>query len=296
MLLELFVVRDNATRWNSSYLSIHRALKLKSRIKAFLDDNQDDLQADTLTEAEWQQLADMEIVLAPFQSWTKRLEGHAKDGAYGSIWEAMPALESLIKHLDEMKKVYTQRTHPELAASINLAWSKLDEYYIKLDHSPAYAAALLLHPQFRLQHFKNNWKGSLLKYLRPMQDACRQLYESTYQSQSLEIEEEEEETDFAQRAINQLLPKQVRDEYKTYIEGDRILKTPDNLFEWWNGQSHVPSVRQMAFDLLSIPATSCECERVFSGAKKTISDYRGRLGADIIEALECDGAWLRAKV
>ena len=47
---------------------------------------------------------------------------------------------------------------------------------------------------------------------------------------------------------------------------------------------------------LSIPATSCECERVFSGAKKTISDYRGRLGADIVETLECDAAWLRAEL
>jgi hypothetical protein len=55
-------------------------------------------------------------------------------------------------------------------------------------------------------------------------------------------------------------------------------------------------MRQMVFDLLLIPATSCECERVFSGARKTISDYRRRLGADIIKALECDRAWLHAKV
>src|SRR5437016_5739266 len=103
-MVDLFVVRDNVTRWNSSYLSIHRALKLKSRIKNFVDDHQDELCADTLTEAEWQTLADMERILAPFQSWTKRLEGQAKEGAFGSIWEALPALESLIKHLDEMKK------------------------------------------------------------------------------------------------------------------------------------------------------------------------------------------------
>jgi hypothetical protein len=52
----------------------------------------------------------------------------------------------------------------------------------------------------------------------------------------------------------------------------------------------------MAFDHLSIPATSCECERVFSSTKKTISDYRGGLGADVIKALECDAAWLRAEL
>ena len=42
------------------------------------------------------------------------------------------------------------------------------------------------------------------------------------------------------------------------------------------------------------PATSCEAERAFSGCKYTISNHRSRLGEDILEALECDGAWLRA--
>ena len=51
---------------------------------------------------------------------------------------------------------------------------------------------------------------------------------------------------------------------------------------------------KMAFDHLCIPATSCEAERAFSGCKYTISDHRSRLGEDILEALECDGAWLRA--
>ena len=43
----------------------------------------------------------------------------------------------------------------------------------------------------------------------------------------------------------------------------------------------------MALAVLSIPAMSTEPERVFSGAKITISDRRCRLGDNIIEALEC---------
>jgi hypothetical protein len=41
-------------------------------------------------------------------------------------------------------------------------------------------------------------------------------------------------------------------------------------------------------------ATSCEAEWAFSGCKYTISDHRSRLGEDVLEALVCDGAWLRA--
>ena len=46
----------------------------------------------------------------------------------------------------------------------------------------------------------------------------------------------------------------------------------------------------MAFDFLPIPAMSSECERVFSDTKHTISDDRCRLGAAIVEDIECEGA------
>jgi hypothetical protein len=40
------------------------------------------------------------------------LEGNASNGLHGSIWEALPALEALIKHMDKMKLKYTQELHP----------------------------------------------------------------------------------------------------------------------------------------------------------------------------------------
>ena len=49
---------------------------------------------------------------------------------------------------------------------------------------------------------------------------------------------------------------------------------------------NIPSMRQMAFDHISMPAMSAETERVFSDTKLFISDLRSRLGPEIIEALE----------
>ena len=48
----------------------------------------------------------------------------------------------------------------------------------------------------------------------------------------------------------------------------------------------------MAFDLLSIPATSCSCERIFSSTKKMISPAMGSLKDDTIELRECLRQWL----
>jgi hypothetical protein len=48
----------------------------------------------------------------------------------------------------------------------------------------------------------------------------------------------------------------------------------------------------MAIDILSIPAMSAEPERLFSGAKITITDRRNRPGIDSIQTIECCKSWL----
>ena len=52
----------------------------------------------------------------------------------------------------------------------------------------------------------------------------------------------------------------------------------------------------MAIDIYSIPAMSAEPERVFSGAKRTVSDSRGSLKGETIELLECLKSWFRLGV
>src|SRR4051812_42849983 len=53
---------------------------------------------------------------------------------------------------------------------------------------------------------------------------------------------------------------------------------------------HISTMQQMVIDHPRIPATSCEAEWTFNGCKYTISDHQSRLGEDILEALEYDGA------
>jgi hypothetical protein len=47
----------------------------------------------------------------------------------------------------------------------------------------------------------------------------------------------------------------------------------------------------MAIDILSVPAMSDEPERVFSGARRTISWERAQLSAVNIERVECLKNW-----
>ena len=52
----------------------------------------------------------------------------------------------------------------------------------------------------------------------------------------------------------------------------------------------------MAIDILSIPAMSAGPERVFSGARRTISWDRMQLGAASIEQGECLKSWILSDI
>ena len=75
-------------------------------------------------------------------------------------------------------------------------------------------------------------------------------------------------------------------------------KLLDDPWQWWLkvGRGKYPIVFKMACDYLTIPATSCECERAFSGARRTITCDRNTLSSDTIEALQLQKNWLRRGV
>ena len=72
----------------------------------------------------------------------------------------------------------------------------------------------------------------------------------------------------------------------------------DNPWEWWLavGRNRYPILFKMAIDYLSCPCTSCDCERAFSSARRTITDDRNGLGSETIEATQLLKNWLRRDV
>jgi hypothetical protein len=84
------------------------------------------------------------------------------------------------------------------------------------------------------------------------------------------------------------------DEYDRFIQSEIVCDIEDPR-RWWleeTQQKVYPNLSKMALDMLSIPAMSAEPERLFSGAKISITDRRNRLGIESIEALECLKSWM----
>jgi hypothetical protein len=55
-----------------------------------------------------------------------------------------------------------------------------------------------------------------------------------------------------------------------------------------------PSLSKVALDILSIPVSSCECERLFSELGDLLEPRRRRLGPQLLAVIQCVRGWQRA--
>ena len=111
----LMVRADNDTRWNSIYLMIERALKLRPVIQVFcrLASSEPDRhkrlpESLVLEQEDWQILTEIAEVLQPYLKYTKHFEGNKPRFA-----EALPTIYELKNHLTLMQDRYSNNLIPE---------------------------------------------------------------------------------------------------------------------------------------------------------------------------------------
>ena len=84
------------------------------------------------------------------------------------------------------------------------------------------------------------------------------------------------------------------DELEAYLGSPIEPACKDPLLWWQANESRYPVLSRMAFDLLSCPCMSAECERCFSKAGHVLNRYRPRTLAELGEANQCLKAWITA--
>ena len=107
---------------------------------------------------------------------------------------------------------------------------------------------------------------------------------------------EPSETEFYMRMLD--VTSSIEDEYEDFIKSKPI-SIQGTALQWWldpTRRADYPRLSQMAIDILSIPSMSAEAERVFSGARRTISWDRILLGSTNIERTECLKSWLLSNI
>ncbi|KAH7465133.1 hypothetical protein FOMA001_g16915 [Fusarium oxysporum f. sp. matthiolae] len=114
---ELEVIQNNATRWNSTYMMIERALIKKSELNSFIQDlgleadaSKRVPAADILTSDDWKVLREVSHILEPIYNMTMRTQGWGTSGGHGRLWEVMTGMEYILEHLEDWKLLYEDET------------------------------------------------------------------------------------------------------------------------------------------------------------------------------------------
>jgi hypothetical protein len=114
---------------------------------------------DGLNTAGWQVITKYFDVLRPLKQATKRLKGRGVNGAFRAVAEIILVFKYLVTVYEDRLQSYESVIHDEhakspkdhLAINLRAALLKAHKYYNKLNLSPAYYAATILHPRYK--HF-----------------------------------------------------------------------------------------------------------------------------------------------
>jgi hypothetical protein len=180
---------------------------------------------------------------------------------------------------------------------------------MKTDMSVLYAAALVLNPGYRTRYIIVYWPK---KWAKPTLAKVKALWEKYREevkpsqaplpfSYDNSFKEPKELDAFNRIALSLRLVARPasEDEYKDYNSQELYAPSKKGALAWWcqdTQRQRWPRLSLMAIDILSIPPMSDKPERVFSGARRTVTWDRGQIEPETIEMRECLKHWKRSKI
>ncbi|KAF7441786.1 Dimer-Tnp-hAT domain containing protein [Pyrenophora tritici-repentis] len=332
-------VKPVVTRWNSYYAAFKRATQLQAAYNSYaehyinalsLEDRRacqrgnklpeapSWMRSTGLTAADWAVITEYQDCLEPLKLATEKLEGRGKAGKYGAIYETIPVFEYVLGALEARTRSYEQvdfnppdAPEDHLFVNLRAAWSKANDYYNKLDRSPAYYAATCLHPYYKY-YCENSWVDKP-EWLTSANAGFLQLWQS-YKPQRTRLRNNQfnpvtllDPLTYLDDVIGALVRRnkaQVEaahdDEYERWRTqepewtSEQYLSDGHPVKYWIQLRSKYPCLSQFAIDILTIPASSCDCERLFSELGDLLEPRRRALGSELLAALQLVRSWRRA--
>jgi hypothetical protein len=94
-------------------------------------------------------------MLSVLMEATKSLEGSAV-----SLTKGLPAMDFILSKFEEGREQY--KDDRIMAPLYQNGWEKMMKYYRLTDESPAYTAAIVLHPGYKWQYIQDTWEPEWL--------------------------------------------------------------------------------------------------------------------------------------
>jgi hypothetical protein len=148
----LFPLHDVQTRWNSTFLMLRRARRLRNTIDKYCCDHE--YSQFKVTDVEWRQIDYLVHLTKPFFQFTMALM-KTKDVTIHSVFLVY---RKLLEHIERSNRTLKKKTTPwkkDMYGALLVARQRLREYYEKTyrDHGFLYGTGALLAPQYKLSAF-----------------------------------------------------------------------------------------------------------------------------------------------
>jgi hypothetical protein len=177
--------------------------------------------------------------------------------------------------------------------------------------SPFYVAALVLNPMFRTRyinlHWLRKWRALALAKVKKLWERYREAkipalttIPFSYEKQNKgEAAKPLDTYDRIKASLETVARPASEDEYEDYNSQESYDPGTKGALAWWcqdTQRQRWPRLSLMAIDILSIPLMSDEPERVFSGARRTVSWDRGQMEPETMERRECLKHWKKSGI
>jgi hAT family protein len=283
---------DVDTRWNSTYVMIADALRLRKELDQFVRIHLE-VHALQLTDEEWSLLQQVAKVLKPFWDHTNSVSKSCP-----TIVESLPIYWSLDDLLDDVQKAEGdfEDVDTEIRDAVERGIRKMNKFARKMDDNLLYYVASVLDPRI---------KSSLIRSQMNEQDAVliisqvREFLKKEYPHEppiSREVDRPPGMSETMWRTLRKVQPSQ-----RTLLSDiDRYLDSPpvswshhmigdadaEWVLKWWRVNAfNFPLMAKAARDYLPIPSAEVGIEREFSNARDMLGLRRHCLNAETMRWL-----------
>jgi hypothetical protein len=305
---------------------------------------------DMLSTDDWAVIAQYVAILKPLKDATLALEGQI-GGRFGAMWRVLPQYEKVLQHFEELVKLYSDNKAPAILITpitttfdtsntftsdslsalpeaqstaerhfninIRLAWQKMNDYYTKLDNTPLYVAAVVLHPRLKWRWIEDHWieRHEWIRHAKSaFNDLIIEFEHQPIAPQGLEAiapqiipplkrhrrqycdDSSDSESD-SDTSLNEALS--IQQQLTAYLidKAPKGLSRKDSPLQYWlSKRQQWPHLTALALNVYSVAVMSDEPERVFSITGKAITPQRRLLNDDKIGNLMCLKAWAKAGI
>jgi hAT family C-terminal dimerisation region len=278
---------DVATRWNSTYDVLVRAVEIKEVMSdTFYRHKDQSLIKLLLTEEDWNCVSQLIDVLEPLKEATLLA---SKNGESLMVTSMIPIYDYCTEMLKESLKMFDEKD--DIYIGIESAIEKLTHYYDKV--SPIVGIALILEPTLKKDFLKNGlgWQVECVDSVMDHFTSSFRFYREKSKASASTASAASVSIGISPRGFGNYSKKRRTadgdadgvEEFVRYFNAPLAEMGRNALLFWKTNQFHYPILSAMAKDYLTVQASSVASERAFSSGTDLVTADRCSLGADTIE-------------